>query len=108
MKRSAGLAYREEGPEDGRAVLLVHGFPETSYMWRDAANAWPPAAAKWPHGSSQCSSPRRIGWPGLGSGVERLRACTQTTVVAMPASIAMTAFWIIAIGVAPPRARSVA
>ena len=23
-----------EGPEDGQAVLLLHGFPETNYQWR--------------------------------------------------------------------------
>ena len=40
-----------------RSSLVV----PNSYIWRDAANAWPPAAAKWPQGSSQCSSPRRIG-----------------------------------------------
>jgi pimeloyl-ACP methyl ester carboxylesterase len=39
MKRAAGLAYREEGPADAPAVLLVHGFPESSYMWRDALPA---------------------------------------------------------------------
>jgi haloalkane dehalogenase len=38
VKRSGRLAYREAGPdgaESGAPVLLVHGFPETSYMWRD-------------------------------------------------------------------------
>jgi haloalkane dehalogenase len=29
------LAHREAGPEDGRVALLLHGFPESSYMWRD-------------------------------------------------------------------------
>jgi haloalkane dehalogenase len=28
------LAYREEGQGD-RVALLVHGYPESSYMWRD-------------------------------------------------------------------------
>ncbi len=28
------LAFREAGPQDGAPVLLVHGYPETSYMWR--------------------------------------------------------------------------
>jgi haloalkane dehalogenase len=30
---AAGLAYREAGPEEGPAVLLVHGYPESSWMW---------------------------------------------------------------------------
>jgi haloalkane dehalogenase len=39
MNRAGGLAYREEGPADGRPVLFVHGYPESSYMWRDALTA---------------------------------------------------------------------
>ena len=31
---AAGLAYRAAGPPDGAAVLLLHGYPESSYMWR--------------------------------------------------------------------------
>ncbi len=36
LPTAAGLAYRQSGPADadGPAVLLVHGWPETSYMWR--------------------------------------------------------------------------
>lgn len=34
LRRAAGLAYREAGPAAGPGVLLVHGFPESSYMWR--------------------------------------------------------------------------
>jgi len=30
-----GIAYREAGPADGPVALLVHGYPESSYMWRD-------------------------------------------------------------------------
>lgn len=33
---AAGLAYREAGPSAGEPVLLVHGYPESSYMWRHA------------------------------------------------------------------------
>ena len=34
MNTAAGLAYREAGPADGPVALLVHGYPESSYMWR--------------------------------------------------------------------------
>lgn len=36
---AAGLTYREAGPVDGPAVLLVHGWPESSYMWREPVAA---------------------------------------------------------------------
>jgi pimeloyl-ACP methyl ester carboxylesterase len=39
MKHAAGLAYRDSGLEDAPAVLLVHGYPESSYMWRDVLPA---------------------------------------------------------------------
>jgi haloalkane dehalogenase len=29
------LAHREEGPADAPVVLMLHGYPESSYMWRD-------------------------------------------------------------------------
>src|ERR1700732_3869513 len=32
--RAAGLAYREAGDLTERVVVLVHGYPESSYMWR--------------------------------------------------------------------------
>jgi haloalkane dehalogenase len=38
LERAAGLAYREAAPEGGSErppVLLVHGFPESSYMWHE-------------------------------------------------------------------------
>jgi len=28
------LAYREDGPPGGPVALLLHGYPESSYMWR--------------------------------------------------------------------------
>jgi haloalkane dehalogenase len=39
------LAFREAGPGDGPVALLVHGFPQSSYMWRDVLP--PLAAAGW-------------------------------------------------------------
>jgi len=38
LERAAGLAYRQARPDtvsDPPAVLLVHGFPQSSYMWQD-------------------------------------------------------------------------
>ncbi len=37
--QGSGLAWREAGPPDGDPVLLVHGYPESSYMWRDVLPA---------------------------------------------------------------------
>jgi haloalkane dehalogenase len=34
VQRAAGLAYREAGDSRDRVALLVHGYPESSYMWR--------------------------------------------------------------------------
>jgi haloalkane dehalogenase len=37
IKEAGGLAYREaipDSPSDADPVLLVHGFPQSSYMWR--------------------------------------------------------------------------
>jgi haloalkane dehalogenase len=45
LPRAAGLAYREAGPPDGPVVLLVHGYPESSFMWRHALAAL--ASAGW-------------------------------------------------------------
>jgi haloalkane dehalogenase len=42
---AAGLAYREVGPPDGPVALLLHGYPESSYMWRDVLPAL--AEAGW-------------------------------------------------------------
>jgi haloalkane dehalogenase len=30
---AAGLSYREAGPTDAPVALLLHGFPESSFMW---------------------------------------------------------------------------
>jgi len=45
LERAAGLAYRQAGASADRAVLLVHGYPESSYMWREALPAL--AQAGW-------------------------------------------------------------
>lgn len=42
---AAGLAYRAAGDSSDRVALLVHGYPESSYMWRHALPAI--AAVGW-------------------------------------------------------------
>jgi haloalkane dehalogenase len=41
LGRAAGLAYREAGGSNGndRVALLVHGYPESSYMWHSVLPA---------------------------------------------------------------------
>ena len=36
LEHAGGLAYREAGQRNERTVLLVHGYPESSYMWTHA------------------------------------------------------------------------
>ena len=36
IAHAGGLAYRSVGEPGQRAALLVHGYPESSYMWRHA------------------------------------------------------------------------
>jgi haloalkane dehalogenase len=45
IARAGGLAYRQAGNPDQPAVLLVHGYPESSYMWQHTLPAL--AAAGW-------------------------------------------------------------
>ena len=64
---------RADGPEDGRPVLLLHGFPQTSLSWAAvtpllteaglrtyAPTSWatPPAP-----GRTRCARTRRRAWP---------------------------------------------
>jgi haloalkane dehalogenase len=39
MAEAAGMAYRETGDRAAPAVLFVHGYPESSFMWRSATSA---------------------------------------------------------------------
>ena len=39
IARVGGIAYRQAGDQTAPAVLLVHGYPESSYMWHRALPA---------------------------------------------------------------------
>lgn len=45
LARAGGLAYRQDGGPATRTVVLVHGYPESSYMWRHVLPAL--AGAGW-------------------------------------------------------------
>ncbi len=45
MDELDGIAFREEGSADAPPALLLHGYPESSYMWRGVMSAV--AGAGW-------------------------------------------------------------
>jgi haloalkane dehalogenase len=45
LSHAGGLAYRSAGDSEDRVALLVHGYPESSYMWHDVLPAL--AEAGW-------------------------------------------------------------
>jgi haloalkane dehalogenase len=63
LGRAAGLAYRSAGEQSDRVALLVHGYPESSYMWHAllpqlAAAGWRAVAPDLPgYGDSEPDPP---------------------------------------------------
>src|SRR5687768_2876335 len=59
---SLGIFYREAGPKDAPAILLLHGFPTSSHMFRDLiprlAESYRVVAPDYP-GFGQSSMPSR-------------------------------------------------
>jgi len=78
VRHAAGLAYREAGPPDAPAVLLVHGWPYSSYMWEpvlerlDAAGLRAVAPDLAGFGDSEPDPPGT--WHRHAASLERLRA----------------------------------
>lgn len=73
-----GIAYREAGDQNAPPVLLLHGYPESSHMWRDAlpvvaAAGMRAIAPDLPgYGDSPADPPGT--WEHHVEAVERLRA----------------------------------
>jgi haloalkane dehalogenase len=74
----AGMAYREAGPADGPVALLLHGYPESSYMWGGVFDAiagagWRAIAPDLPgFGDSPIDPPGT--WEHQVEAVERFRS----------------------------------
>jgi haloalkane dehalogenase len=72
------MAYREAGEPGAPAVLLVHGYPESSYMWRSAVDAvagagWRAVAPDLPgYGDSEPDPPGT--WERHVEALERFRS----------------------------------
>ncbi|MDQ3645234.1 MAG: alpha/beta fold hydrolase [Actinomycetota bacterium] len=88
MKRTAdGVAYREEGPADGPVALMLHGYPESGFMWRDvmpavAAAGWRAVAPDLPgFGDSPADPPGT--WERQIEALERLHEDLELGAVAL-------------------------
>jgi len=91
VKRIDGLAYREATPSasngDESVVLLIHGFPESSYMWREVMSAvaesgWRALALDMPcMGDSDTDLPGT--WERQVDAIERFRSALGLERVAL-------------------------
>lgn len=94
MRRAAGLAYREAAPDGADAgaeeepvALLLHGYPESSYMWRGVLPAlaeagWRALAPDLP-GYGDSPPDRPATWERHVAAVERFRAELELERVAL-------------------------
>jgi haloalkane dehalogenase len=77
LSRAAELAYREAGTSNERVALLVHGYPESSYMWHDALPAladagWRALAPDLPgYGDSEAARAGAGTWEGHVEALDR-------------------------------------
>ncbi len=56
------LFFREAGDADAPALVLLHGFPTSSYMFRDFSRRWPIATASSRPTTWASASPTRRPW----------------------------------------------
>lgn len=68
------MAYREAGPADGRVLLLLHGFPTSSHMFRDLipmlADQYRVIAPDLP-GFGQSDLPAKLSFEGMATAATR-------------------------------------
>ena len=69
------IFYREAGPEDAPAILLPHGYPCSSYEFR---NFMPALADRWrlPHSQRHPHTFRRVGQRAIEAGDQQRDAAT--------------------------------
>jgi haloalkane dehalogenase len=97
---AGGIAYREAGEETAPAALLVHGYPESSYMWHRALPAladagWRALAPDLPgYGDSEPES-----GPGSGSWEAHVQSLERFVDELQPGPVALvTHDWGVMIG----------
>jgi haloalkane dehalogenase len=99
LAQAGGLAYREAGQASDPVALLVHGYPESSYMWRHALPAlagagWRALAPDLPgYGDSASPGPGRGSWEDHIEALERFARELELGPVAL-----VTHDWGVAIG----------
>src|SRR3954447_5454307 len=79
VPEAAGMAYRESGDRSAPVVLFVHGYPESSFMWRDALAAvagpgWRGGAADLPGYGDSEPGDRSGTWEEHVESLERFRS----------------------------------
>jgi haloalkane dehalogenase len=77
-ERAGDIAYREAGAADGPVALLLHGYPESSYMWRDlmpalASAGWRAVAPDLPGFGDSAPDPPHT-WERHVEAIERFHA----------------------------------
>jgi haloalkane dehalogenase len=89
LAQAGGLAYREAGAASSPAVLLVHGYPESSYMWQHTLPAladagWRALAPDLPgYGDSEPGAPGYGSWEHHVEALERFVSELQPGPVAL-------------------------
>jgi haloalkane dehalogenase len=87
LREAGGLYYREAGSSDGPVALLVHGYPESSWMWRPVMRlledaGWRTIAPDLP-GFGDSPAPASGTWTSHVEALERFRSALGLERVAL-------------------------